>query len=137
MPAVPSPPFETPLRVRYAETDQMGVVYHANYLRYFEQGRTELMRASGLAYSDLEKRGFRLVVTESKCHHHAPAAYDTVLSVLARVAEVGRASIRFDYRISDPPGTLVCEGSTRLACVDREARPARLPADVVEILLKQ
>jgi acyl-CoA thioester hydrolase len=125
------------LRVPYGDTDQMGVVYHPNYLRYFEQGRTELMRASGLAYSELEKRGFRLVVTESSCHHHAPAAYDEVLGVLARVTEVGRASIRFDYRISGPSGALVCEGSTRLACVDREARPARLPADVTERLLKQ
>ena len=122
------------LRVRYGETDQMGVVYHANYLLYFETGRTELLRAAGFAYADLEKRGVFLVVTETGCRHRAAASYDDLLKVRTRVTALGKATIRFEYSVQGQDGKLLAEGHTELAAVDRTKRPMRLPAEVLRAL---
>ena len=122
------------LRVRYGETDQMGVVYHANYLLYFETGRTELLRAAGFAYADLEKRGLFLVVTETGCRHRAAARYDDLLRVVTRVTRLGKATIRFEYEVRGPDGTLLAKGHTELASVDREKRPVRLPSEILAAL---
>lgn len=119
------------VRVRYGETDQMGVVYHANYLLYFEMGRTELLRSAGFAYSELEKRGLYLVVTESSCRHRAAARYDELLKVTTRVARVGKATIRFEYSVDGPDGKRLAEGHTELASVGREMTPVRLPEEVL------
>ncbi len=124
------------VRVRYGETDQMGVVYHPNYLLYFETGRTELMRASGVAYSELEKSGVFLVVTQASCRYRAAARYDQELTVLTRVDEVRKATVTFSYRVLGPGGGLLAEGSTELAAVDREKNPVRLPKEVSELLSK-
>lgn len=124
------------LRVRYGETDQMGLVYHANYLLYFETGRTELMRAAGLAYRELEERGVYLVVTETACRHRAPARYDEELRIVTSVDRLGKATVRFRYEILGPSGTLLAEGHTELASVDRAKNPVRLPADVTTRLGK-
>ncbi len=114
----------------------MGVVYHSNYLLYFEMGRTELMRAAGLAYSELERRGFFLAVTQAHMNYKASARYDVELTIRTRVAEVGKASVRFDYEVVGPGGVLLCDGYTELACVDRDQKVMRLPGDVVERLVR-
>ncbi len=125
---------QTAVRVRYGETDQMGVVYHAHYLQYFETGRTELLRAAGLSYRDLERRGVFLVVTEAFCRCRFPARYDDVLRVETRVGEVRRASVRFEYAVRAEDGRLVAEGHTELASVDSAKKPVRLPTDVASLL---
>ena len=122
------------IRVRYGETDQMGVVYHANYLLYFETARTELLRSSGVAYRELEEQGIFLVVTEAACQYRAPARYDEVLRITARVGGVGKARVRFDYVVRGADGRLLTEGHTELASVDRDKRPVRLPPEVLRCL---
>ena len=124
------------VRVRYGETDQMGVVYHPNYFLYFETGRTELMRASGVAYSELEKAGVFLVVTQAACRYRAAARYDQELTILTRVEEVRKATVQFSYRVLGPGAALLAEGSTELAAVDRDKNPVRLPKEVSELLSK-
>lgn len=119
------------VRVRYGETDQMGIVYHANYLLYFEMGRTELLRASGVTYADLEKSGLFLVVVETGCRHRAGARYDELLDVLTRVDRVGKATITFRYEVRGADGRLCAEGHTELAAVDVDKRPLRLPAEIL------
>ena len=126
----------TTVRVRYGETDQMGVVYHPNYFLYFETGRTELMRSAGIAYSELEKSGVFLVVTEASCRYRAAARYDQELRILTRVEEVGKATVTFSYRVVGPDGTLLAEGRTQLASVDAAKNPVRLPKDVSSLLAK-
>jgi acyl-CoA thioester hydrolase len=114
----------------------MGVVYHPNYLLYFETGRTELMRAAGVTYSELEKSGVFLVVTEASCRYRAAARYDQELSVVTRVDQVGKATIRFSYRVLGPGGRLLAEGHTELASVDAAKNPVRLPEGSVRLLSK-
>ena len=126
----------TKVRVRYGETDQMGVVYHPNYLLYFETGRTELMRTSGVTYSELEKSGVFLVVTEALCRYRAAARYDEELSIVTAVDQVGKATIRFSYRVQGPDGRLLAEGHTELASVDGSKNPVRLPREVSALLSK-
>jgi len=124
------------VRVRYGETDQMGVVYHPNYFLYFETGRTELMRSAGIAYSELEKSGVFLVVTEASCRYRAAARYDQELTIRTRVDEVRKATIRFSYRVVGPGETLLAEGHTELASVGRDKSPVRMPKEVTELLQK-
>ena len=122
------------VRVRYGETDQMGVVYHPNYLLYFETARTELLRKAGIVYADLEKSGLFLVVTEASCVYRAPARYDEELEVATTVDHVGKATIGFAYRVLGPTGTLLVEGRTVLASVDAAKSPIRLPKQVLDLL---
>jgi acyl-CoA thioester hydrolase len=89
-----SMPFETTTRVRYAETDQMGVVYHSNYIIYFEIGRTEAMRSLGSAYVELERRGLVLAITEVGAKYHSPARYDDVLTIRTWLRELSKARLR-------------------------------------------
>ena len=124
------------VRVRYGETDQMGVVYHPNYFLYFETGRTELLRGAGVAYSELEKSGVFLVVTEASCKYRAAARYDQELKVVTRLEDVGKATVRFSYRVLGPGGGLLAEGVTVLASVDASKNPVRLPRNVAEVLQK-
>jgi len=121
-------------RVRYGETDQMGVVYHSNYFLYFEMGRTDLLRAAGLAYADLERRGLYLVVTEASCRYRSAARYDEILRIETRVAGLGKASVRFEYAVRAEDGRLVAEGGTDLASVDAGKKPVRLPPEVAALL---
>ena len=119
----------TKTRVRFGETDKMGIVYHANYIIYFELGRTELMRAAGLPYSELERLGCKLVVTEARCRYRANAAYDEELTIRTRVSDMRHASVRFDY-IVEAAGRLLAEGHTDLASVDPAGKPTRLPKEL-------
>ena len=124
------------VRVRYGETDQISVMYHPNYLLYFETGRTELMRSAGVVYSEMEKSGVFLVVTEASCTYRAAARYDEELRVVTRVDHVGKASLGFAYRVHGPGGVLLAEGRTVLASVDTAKSPVRLPKTVTDLLQK-
>ena len=117
---------DTTIRVRYAETDRMGLLHHANYLVYFEQARTELLRQQGFTYRDLEDQGFLLVLTKVEVKYKRPARYDDVLTV--RTIVVKTTLVRIDHRYEVyRDAELVAEGSSTLACVDREGRPQALP----------
>lgn len=114
------------IRVRYAETDRMGLLHHANYLVYFEQGRTELLRARGLAYKDLEDQGYLLVLTKAEVRYRSPARYDDVLTLKTTVIRTTAVRIDHQYELLRD-GALLAEGNTTLACVDREGRLQALP----------
>ena len=125
---------KTEIRVIYGDTDQMGVVYYANYLRYFEAGRNEFLRAKGLRYRDFEvQHGLLLPVVEAHVGYRTPARYDDLLTVETALAEVRRASARFEYRVLRE-GELVVTGHTVHACVDREGRVKRMPHELLERL---
>jgi acyl-CoA thioester hydrolase len=117
---------ETTIRVRYAETDRMGLLHHANYLIYFEQARTELLRSLGLTYRDIEDQGFLLVLTKIEVRYKRPAHYDDVLTIRTFVERTTAVRIDHRYEVSRD-GLLIAEGNTTLACVDREGRPQALP----------
>jgi acyl-CoA thioester hydrolase len=124
----------TSYRVIYGDTDQMGVVYYGNYLRFFEAGRNEFIRAKGLRYRDFEESfGLMLPVVDAQVSYRAPARYDDLLTVETSLAEVRRASARFAYRIVRE-GEVVATGHTVHACVDREGRVQRMPRELVERL---
>ena len=112
----------------------MGVVYHAHYFLIFESARTELLRAAGLAYRDLEKRGVFFVVTKTGCRFVSNAGYDDLIGVKTRVARMGKASVRFEYGVHSEDGRLLAEGFTELASVDRGRKPVRIPGDVATLL---
>ena len=121
-------------RVRYGETDQMGVVYHANYLSFFEVARTELIRLRGVAYSALEEGGLRLMVTEAAMQYHSPGRYDDVLAITTRLAESGPARVRFDYEVRrEGEEDVLVTGHTVRASIGEDGRPCRLPAELREI----
>lgn len=128
---------ETSLRVRYAETDKMGVVYHANYLIWFEIGRTEYCRARGFSYRDMEEsENAFLVVAESYCRYKAPAYYDDVLIVRTHITELRRRSLRFGYEIiRDSDGVVIAEGETGHVVTDAGGRVKSMPAGFAELLL--
>jgi acyl-CoA thioester hydrolase len=126
----------TRLRVRYAETDQMGVVYYANYLVWMEVGRVELCRACGFQYRDMERDGTALPVIEAHCEYRQPARYDDEIEIAARATMLTAVRIRFDYhvvRVADD--TLTAIGHTVHAAVDAGGKPCRLPPRVREMLL--
>jgi acyl-CoA thioester hydrolase len=123
---------EITIRVRYAETDRMGLLHHANYLVYFEQGRTELLRSSGLAYKDIEDQGFFLVLAKVEVRYRQPARYDDVLMLRTSLERMTRVRIDHRYEVFRDQ-ILLAEGSSTLACVDREGRLQALP----EVLLKK
>ena len=125
------------LQVRYGETDQMGVVYHANYLVYMEEGRTKRMEALGLPYAELERRGYGLVVRKAALRFRAPARYAEHLTIRTRIERVGGASVTFEYQVSRADGTAVAEGSTEFACVDlgKPERPVCMLPDELRALL--
>ncbi|HKP36252.1 MAG TPA: thioesterase family protein [Pyrinomonadaceae bacterium] len=128
---------EATLRVRYAETDKMGVVYHANYLVWFEIGRTEYCRARGFSYRDMEEsENAFLVVAESYCRYKAPAYYDDVLIVRTHITELRRRSLRFGYEIiREPDGTVIAEGETGHVVTDGNGRVRSMPTGFAELLL--
>jgi acyl-CoA thioester hydrolase len=127
---------EARVRVIYGDTDQMGVVYHANYFRYFELSRMEFFRARGGSYKDMEQEGFMLPVAEASCQYKAPARYDDLLLIRPQVSELRRASVAFSYEVvrEDAPSTLLCTGRTLHACVGRDGRPQRLPEAFVRLI---
>ncbi len=124
----------TEVRVIYGDTDQMGVVYYANYLRFFEAGRNEFIRAHGLRYRDFEERfGLRLPVAEAHVRYRAPARYDDLIAVETSLAHVRRASAGFEYRIVRD-GEVLVTGETVHACVDLDGRVRRMPPELLASL---
>jgi acyl-CoA thioester hydrolase len=127
---------KTRVRVRYAETDQMGVVYHANYLIWFEIGRVELMRQRGLDYSRMEaEEGCGIAVAEAKVRYKAPARYDDDLLIETSVLKARGPIIHFGYRIiREHDGMLLCEGETTHIVVGRDMKRCALPKKYADIL---
>ncbi len=116
--------------MRYSETDQMGVVYHTNYLIWCEIGRTDFIRTSGSTYADLERRGVLLAVSEASIRYHAPARYDDLIRVQTRLAAVRSRAVTFDYVISNGnSGDRLASARTALVSLDRSGRPATLPEE--------
>ncbi|WP_051305781.1 acyl-CoA thioesterase [Desulfogranum mediterraneum] len=127
------PIFTTTCRVIYGDTDAAGVVYNANYLRYFEIGRTEMMRAWALPYSRMEELGCILPLTESYLRFKAPARYDDLLTIATSLVEVKRVSCRFHYaitRVEAGNEQLLVRGFTTLACTDRQGKLSPFPEEV-------
>ena len=120
---------ETEIRVRYAETDKMGIVHHSNYLIWFEAGRSDLCRARGFSYKEMEENDNALmVVAESYCRYKSPAYYEDVLTVRTRVAEIRSRSIRFIYEIFRPAdGILLAEGETLHLVTDQSKKVRQIP----------
>ena len=123
------------VRVRYAETDQMGVVYHANYLVWFEVGRVEFMRSHGLSYKQMEEEGCMIAVVEATARYRAPARYDEELVVETKLTSARGALVRFGYRIVRPSdGVLLCEGETVHVVVGKDMKKRALPHAYAERL---
>jgi acyl-CoA thioester hydrolase len=128
---------ETKIRVRYKDTDRMGVIYYGNYLTYFEVGRAELMRSLGYPYSRVEREGYSLVVVEASARYHSNVGYDSEVAVKTAIAEVKGASVRFEYRVFDDGSTLLVEGHTLHACLDSASQKlTRLPAEVKRTMVE-
>jgi len=117
------------IRVRYAETDAMGVVYYANYLTYFEVARVEYLRAAGIRYRDLEDAGTVAAVTSAHVNYHAPAKFDDELSLWTRCASIGKVRFRVEYEVTrEEDGSLVASGHTEHALLAHQTlRPVRIP----------
>jgi acyl-CoA thioester hydrolase len=128
---------ETEIRVRYAETDKMGIVHHSNYLIWFEAGRSELCRARGFSYKEMEDEDNALmVVAETYCRYKSPAYYEDILTIRTQVAEVRSRSIRFIYEIvRDSDGTLLAEGETLHLVTDDNKKVKLIPDRYRELLL--
>ncbi len=125
------------IRVRFGETDLMGVAHHSSYLAYMEVARIEWLRRRGVTYAAWAEHGVHLPVVEISLKYRAPARFDEEMDVEATLGEVGAASVRFDYRIvraSD--GTLCTEGATRLACIDDRHGLRRISEEIVEVLMR-
>ncbi len=118
---------ETRINVRYQETDQMGVVYHANYFVWFEVARTEMMKKNGFNYRELEERGVMLPVVDVSCKYHHPSKYDDHVIVRARIKEYKGIKINIEYEaIREQDGKLLATGETKHVWVNKELKPVRL-----------
>lgn len=125
----------TTYRVIYGDTDTMGVVYHANYLRWFEMGRTELFRYLGLPYCEIEARGLKLPVSEVTCKYISPAYYDDILVINATLDTQFRAGMQFDYVITSEDGGMVhTTGYTRHAFINNQGKVVRPPVFIRELI---
>ena len=129
------PHLDVEFRVRYGETDQMRIVYHAEYLVWCEIGRTEYIRALGLPYAEMERRGTGLAVADASLRYHAPARYDDRVRVETTLASVGSRGITFDYVIFNADsGARLVSARTLLVALDGEGRITTLPRDLRQIL---
>ena len=136
MPPEKNPIYKTTIRVLYGDTDAGGVVYNANYLRYFEYGRTEMMREWVCSYREIEDRGLVLPVTECFTRYKSPAFYDDLLTIETSIAELRKFTCRFNYKITRPntdneKPTLIAKGYTIHAAVTRTGKLTRLPEDIM------
>jgi acyl-CoA thioester hydrolase len=115
------------VRVLFADTDAMGIAYYANYLKWFEMGRVEIMRKHGMAYRELTGTGIHLPVTEASVRYLSPARYDDLLAIHAEIRECKRASIAFGYRIESGDGVVLADGETVHAFTDGDGKIVRIP----------
>lgn len=126
---------ESSYRVPYADTDQMGVVYYANYLAYFERARTEMLREAGISYRELEGMGCILPVVEAHCNYHNSARYDDLLTFRSWVLELGRVRLKIGTEVCRK-GELLASGYVVLGCIDCNHRISRLHPKLVEVCQK-
>jgi acyl-CoA thioester hydrolase len=123
------------IRVRFSETDLMGIVHHPNYVSYMEIARIEWLRRRGVAYADWAAHGVHLAVVEVAVKYRSPARFDEEIDIRVALAEVGAASVRFDYRLVHAlDGRLYAEGSTRLACIDANLALRRISPEIIDFL---
>jgi acyl-CoA thioester hydrolase len=125
---------ETKIRVRYKDTDRMGVVYYGNYLTFFEIGRAELMRELELPYSKLEAEGYTLVVTEASVKYHANVGYDSLVTVKTSIGDHRGARVRFDYEVVSEQKKLLVTGHTVHGCINSAMKPTRLPEHLRKLI---
>jgi acyl-CoA thioester hydrolase len=124
----------TSYRVIYGDTDQMGVVYYANYLRWFEKGRSELLRQLGRPYKSIEEQGFHFPVTEVSCRYLSSARYDDMILIQTQLTSIGRASLNFGYTIvKEVDDSPLAVGSTKHACIGADGRIARIPSSLAQL----
>jgi acyl-CoA thioester hydrolase len=136
-PAPEDPMHHFAIRVRYGDTDQMGMAYYGNYLRWFEIGRAEMMRSLGSSYRAIEESGIQLPVVEARCRYLKPARYDDLIAVETGVLDTGRASVRFGYRIvNEASGELLAHGMTEHCFLGAGGRPVRAPAALAALLAR-
>jgi len=127
--------FQTQLRVRYKETDQMQVVYYSNYLVWFEVARVELFRSIGIPYKELEKRGLYLMVVDAQCSYKSPARYDDLIAISCSASNIKNTSLSFTYKIYREK-ELLATGLTSHVFTDTKKRPVKIPAEIKEKLIK-
>jgi acyl-CoA thioester hydrolase len=131
------PPHEIEFRVRYGETDRMGVVYHAEYLAWCEMGRTEYIRSLGMSYAEMERRGVPLAVAEATVRYHAPARYDDLVRVSTVLTRLGSRGLTFDYMITNAEsGQRLASASTTLVALDAAGKAVTIPPDIRVLLGK-
>lgn len=123
----------THVRVRYAETDQMGIVYYGNYAQYLEVGRVELLRSIGITYAYIEQNGIFMPVLNLNCQFHAPAYYDELLTIQTQIPQLPTTRIHIDYKIYNAQNKLLTSGSTDLAFINQATKkPVRCPEFILE-----
>lgn len=126
---------ETTVRVNYSETDQMGVVYHANYVIWLDIARTEYLRRAGMSYRELEDMGFRLAVADLQVRYLKPARYDDLVRIRCRISDVASRRVVFDYDLTDADsGGQLATAQTTMISLNTEQKPARLPDAVLGLL---
>ena len=123
------------VRVRYAETDNMGYVYYAKYLEYFEMARTEYIRKRGKSYKEIEEEGFLLPVLEVWIKYKQPAGYDDLLIIETGILSIGRASMKFHYFVRNGDGEILVEGTTKHAFINKDGKIVPFPEEIRQKLL--
>ena len=127
--------FDYTLRTRYAETDQMGVVYYGNYPQYLELGRVEWLRAIGLTYKEMEAEGIMMPVVSLQIQYKKPALYDELITIRTKLKDLPSTKIEFDYEILNEKGELLSTANTILVFVDAKTfRPVRCPEKVLDLI---
>jgi acyl-CoA thioester hydrolase len=127
--------YDHKIRVRYGETDSMGIVHHGNYPLYYEEARTEMLRSMGLSYAELERRGTMMPVVDMHIKYLAPACFDEVITVRVSIREAPSARIVFHYEVINPEGKTINQAEVTLAFMDAVTRrPHRAPKDMVDAI---
>ena len=127
--------FETKIRVEYHHTDQMGIVHHSNYVKFFEVARTEWLRAMGITYAEMERRGVMMPIVDVAVKYRNPALYDELISVTAFVDEAPMARMTFRYEVRGEDGREIATGSTTLGFIDSQTRrPQRAPQWLLDVV---
>jgi acyl-CoA thioester hydrolase len=124
----------TDIRIRYKDTDRMGVVYYGNYFTFFEIGRSEYMRELGFPYSRLESEGYSLVVTEASAKYHANVGYDSLIRVKTAITELRKVRLRFDYKVISENNVRLVSGHTIHACLNSDQKLVKIPHVMMRIM---
>ena len=128
---------ETTLRVRYAETDAMGIVHHSRYIPWFEVGRVDFLNEVGLPYHKIEEMGFLFVITELGARYHLPAHFNDIVIVRTWLDKAYSRGMRLEYQIINEAGETLVTGFTKLICTTRQGQPTRLPNGLINLLANE